>query len=316
MKRVYYVTGLGFALLCGLIGWWWYGVFQEEEDRLLLEATSQFQVWKSDAISETMTGLLGLDQVPTPEAPAGIESDTLIRLDFRSSQEIELNNSDSLAIRIDVTTDSQRVVTEKFITRSNAADLLTKRVDEANRQANGNIRMVLLKLHEERAAPVREFLLSDTLSGGAFLGKSQFRVGYENYRSYVLRQMLPEIGLGLLVIVSLGFAFWLTLRNLREQQLALAAKDNFISNITHELKTPIATVGVALEALENFGADANPARRRVPRYRAPGARPAQPAYRTRARHLAVRPPRSGVGSLRTRSDRTRRRGLGQFVPQI
>ena len=35
-------------------------------------------------------------------------------------------------------------------------------------------------------------------------------------------------------------------------------KNEFISNITHELKTPIATVGVAIEALRNFGASQNP----------------------------------------------------------
>ncbi|MBL7752414.1 MAG: HAMP domain-containing histidine kinase, partial [Chitinophagaceae bacterium] len=37
-------------------------------------------------------------------------------------------------------------------------------------------------------------------------------------------------------------------------------KNDFISNVTHELKTPIATVGVAIEALKNFNAINDPAR--------------------------------------------------------
>ena len=37
-------------------------------------------------------------------------------------------------------------------------------------------------------------------------------------------------------------------------------KNEFISNITHELKTPIATVGVAIEALRNFNAINDPKR--------------------------------------------------------
>jgi len=40
---------------------------------------------------------------------------------------------------------------------------------------------------------------------------------------------------------------------LRQQRLA-EIKNEFINNITHELKTPIATVGVAIEALKSFNA--------------------------------------------------------------
>ncbi len=39
-------------------------------------------------------------------------------------------------------------------------------------------------------------------------------------------------------------------------------KNEFISNVTHELKTPIATVGVAIEALKNFNAIHDPERTR------------------------------------------------------
>ena len=43
-----------------------------------------------------------------------------------------------------------------------------------------------------------------------------------------------------------------------EQQKLTRLKNDLISNITHELKTPIATVRVALEAMQNFGALDNP----------------------------------------------------------
>ena len=49
-------------------------------------------------------------------------------------------------------------------------------------------------------------------------------------------------------------------RSLRQQKRLIALKNDFISNITHELKTPITTVGVAIEALSNFNALQDPKR--------------------------------------------------------
>ena len=49
-------------------------------------------------------------------------------------------------------------------------------------------------------------------------------------------------------------------RNLLRQQKLTELKNDFISNITHELKTPLATVSVAIEAMKNFNALDNPER--------------------------------------------------------
>jgi len=49
-------------------------------------------------------------------------------------------------------------------------------------------------------------------------------------------------------------------RNLLSQRRLAVIKNDFISNITHELKTPIATVNVAIEALRNFGGLDDPIR--------------------------------------------------------
>jgi two-component system phosphate regulon sensor histidine kinase PhoR len=57
-------------------------------------------------------------------------------------------------------------------------------------------------------------------------------------------------------------SFVLLYRNMLKQQRLAALKNDFISNITHELKTPIATVGVAIEALKNFNAMDDPRRTR------------------------------------------------------
>ena len=81
------------------------------------------------------------------------------------------------------------------------------------------------------------------------------------YRATLLMGLLPEFLFGFLLFGATGFAFATAYRNLFEQDQQLKQKDALVANVAHELKTPIATVGVALEALNVFGADADPARR-------------------------------------------------------
>ena len=82
-----------------------------------------------------------------------------------------------------------------------------------------------------------------------------------NYRGTILLGMLPEFLLGLILFGATGFAFASAYRNLHEKNEQLKRKDALVANVAHELKTPIATVGVALEALNLFGADEDPVRR-------------------------------------------------------
>jgi two-component system, OmpR family, phosphate regulon sensor histidine kinase PhoR len=60
-----------------------------------------------------------------------------------------------------------------------------------------------------------------------------------------------------LTLLTAG-SFLLMYRSLRLQQQLVATKNDFINNVTHELKTPVATVSVALEAIKNFHAKGDP----------------------------------------------------------
>jgi len=72
------------------------------------------------------------------------------------------------------------------------------------------------------------------------------------YQGYLFQKMLPHILFSLLLFGITAAAFGLIYKSLRQQQRLTALKNDFIGNITHELKTPITTVGVALEALSDF----------------------------------------------------------------
>jgi two-component system, OmpR family, phosphate regulon sensor histidine kinase PhoR len=104
-------------------------------------------------------------------------------------------------------------------------------------------------------------------------GDRQFNevtLGFSNPITYQLKLgnvfllLLQRIGVPILFSFFLiGFtilSFAVLYNNLIKQRRLADIKNEFISNITHELKTPIATVSVAIEALRSFNATIDPAK--------------------------------------------------------
>jgi two-component system phosphate regulon sensor histidine kinase PhoR len=77
---------------------------------------------------------------------------------------------------------------------------------------------------------------------------------------YLLKRIASPLLFSVFLIGMTLLSFVLLYRNMKKQQRLAELKNDFISNITHELKTPIATVGVAIEALKNFNAMQSPER--------------------------------------------------------
>ena len=83
---------------------------------------------------------------------------------------------------------------------------------------------------------------------------SRYHASIFPIQSFILRQIAPQILFSFLLTIITLIAFVILYRNLRAQQRLMELKNDFIRNVTHELKTPVATVSVALEALKNFNA--------------------------------------------------------------
>lgn len=87
-----------------------------------------------------------------------------------------------------------------------------------------------------------------------------YRLSLGNTFPYLLKQLSQPILFSILLLGITILSFVLLYRNILRQRRLAELKNEFISNITHELKTPIATVGVAIEALKNFNAMQDPQR--------------------------------------------------------
>jgi two-component system phosphate regulon sensor histidine kinase PhoR len=95
-----------------------------------------------------------------------------------------------------------------------------------------------------------------------FANPITYRVDLGNTVPYLLKRIALPILFSVFLLGITILSFVMLYRSLLRQRRLAEVKNEFISNITHELKTPIATVGVAIEALKNFNAAQNPERTR------------------------------------------------------
>jgi two-component system phosphate regulon sensor histidine kinase PhoR len=107
--------------------------------------------------------------------------------------------------------------------------------------------------------PVKKEFKTSPASVG-FLSPYYYQASFNNPASVIFARIAPQIILSVLLVAFTIGSFIVLYRNLMTQRRLADIKNEFISNITHELKTPIATVNVAIEAMKSFNALHNPER--------------------------------------------------------
>lgn len=78
------------------------------------------------------------------------------------------------------------------------------------------------------------------------------------YTVYLTGKIMPQIIFGILLVFITALAFALSYRSIQQQSVLNNLRNEFISNITHELKTPVATLSIALESLRRYNMQTDP----------------------------------------------------------
>ncbi|HVF80808.1 MAG TPA: HAMP domain-containing sensor histidine kinase [Flavisolibacter sp.] len=125
----------------------------------------------------------------------------------------------------------------------------SKKMEEQNIDIPFTVSRVETKETEER-------VFNEVTLG--FTNPITYRLSLGDKFPYLLNRISSAIIFSVFLVGFTILSFTLLYRNLLRQQRLADIKNEFISNITHELKTPIATVSVAIEALRNFSASLDP----------------------------------------------------------
>lgn len=165
----------------------------------------------------------------------------------------------SLSMIVAIQGDSARQVFNSRLAEQPALDvfpILQKKLAEAIAESGASVPAQLVRLHKDSLPPTG--LVAATYTDA--FSREQYGAVLDGYQSHVLCSMWPQIFFSGLLLVCVALAFLFIYQSLLRQHRLTELKNDFIRNMTHELKTPIATVSVAVEALQKFDALQNPQR--------------------------------------------------------
>ena len=101
--------------------------------------------------------------------------------------------------------------------------------------------------HKLRDSDLRASLFPNDVVGAS----NQILVYFPNQEKFLMRKMGVTLASSILLILLIIFCFAYAITTIIRQKKLSEVKNDFINNMTHEFKTPISTVSLACEALQD-----------------------------------------------------------------
>jgi len=279
-------------LIAGFQGYWITRLYKDEKQGLKKEADVLFResVYKlqmhklkvdtvfNKIMPDNLFFLDAVNVLKQRAADAGDKSKMVISMSTSASFSKDSGGKNNDSTKIFISSSSERTPPlhdgspaelSRVIFRSSLADSLSaKQIDSAYRKelikAGINVPFKItsqsLKKNRVRIDSVDENDLNTHYITIGLPTPVAYRAELGNAFNHLLGKITYPILISILLITLTTASFVFLYRNLLAQRRLTSIKNDFISNITHELKTPIATVNVAIEALKSFNAIDNPER--------------------------------------------------------
>ncbi len=109
-----------------------------------------------------------------------------------------------------------------------------------------------MKAYEDSVHNLREFQPLQIAGENVFSDADEaLALIVPNYKNIVIKQMYWKFAGIVFFTLMIIAAFYITVRTLLVQKKLSEIKNDFINNMTHEFKTPLATISLAVDALRN-----------------------------------------------------------------
>lgn len=140
--------------------------------------------------------------------------------------------------------DFDKKINEKFIDNGIASVLNYGVFDNSNKMVLSNL------IKNETNNELLNSKFKTRLFPNDVIGKDNMLiVDFPDQTTFVLQQMWSVLLLSVVVLISIIFGFVYTVVTIVRQKKLSEMKNDFINNITHELKTPISTISLACQSL-------------------------------------------------------------------
>ena len=249
------------ALLTAFVVYWLFGQYNDEKEALNKQLYYEFSEAENEALDSTLHIILS----PLYKS---VNAEKIIHLDIRDSSRL---SSGKASYEITAMPHQEAVMRGVRMIVKMSSDSLE--IDGAENPAFPAVDSILVLSNISKRIDSLDYTgLKKIWYHDSLYEKNAKRISFEasfsspgmvleftNYEPLLFKMIFPQVLFAFFLVLLSASAFIIAYRSLERQVMLNTLRNEFVSNVSHELKTPVATVKVALESLRNFDLKNDPA---------------------------------------------------------